>query len=184
MIVAAFIVLGSAYNQDLKGLVLIFGAALTMMIGNFLSGIHAFRRAVPKEGQLLDACSMFYSEGWGVQWSSPGPNALFLSFVTVYMLLPMVVNNDYNGYLLGLLLIIMISNAKYRMDLMCCDKLDIVYGWLMGMLFGLGWYLLAKYIEGTEDKKSGGFLSLTYFNGKSARNVCRVSAKKFKCRKV
>ena len=55
MIIGAFIILSSAFNQDIKGVLFMTGAAIMMFIGQFFSS--SLGRKVPKNADLA-ACNM------------------------------------------------------------------------------------------------------------------------------
>jgi hypothetical protein len=67
MIIGAFIILSSAFNQDIKGVLFMTGAAIMMFIGQFFSS--SLGRKVPKNADLA-ACNMFTSSGWGFEYSA------------------------------------------------------------------------------------------------------------------
>ena len=58
MIIAAFIVMSSAFNQDIKGIIFMAGASIIMFIGQFISS--SLGRKVPKNADL-GACNLFSS---------------------------------------------------------------------------------------------------------------------------
>ena len=60
MLLAAFTLMTSAFNQDLKGIIFIMGGVILMTIGKFISS--SLGRKVPKEINLM-ACNLFNSGG-------------------------------------------------------------------------------------------------------------------------
>ena len=50
MIIAAFIVMASAFNQDIKGIIFMVGASMLMFMGQFISS--SLGRKVPKNADL------------------------------------------------------------------------------------------------------------------------------------
>ena len=179
MIIGAFIVLSSAFNQDIKGILFMTGAAIMMFIGQFFSS--TLGRKVPENADLA-ACNIFTSSGWGFKYSSPGPNALFLSFVTTYLIFGMWGHNNFNWVLLGALLIIVAVNAFFRIKLLNCgDAIDVcVFGWGFGAIGAVIWYGIMAAAESA----SQGTMSLTYFGDESGVNQCKITNKKFKCKKL
>jgi hypothetical protein len=178
MIIAAFIVMGSAFNQDIKGLIFMAGASIIMFLGQFLSS--SLGRRVPKDADLA-ACNLFSSSGWGFEYSAPGPNALFLAFTASYFIIGMAAHSNFNWALLGMLLVILVVNAFFRVQLLKCGtNIDILFGWAFGIIGGVIWYGLMSFIESQHD----GALSLTYFGSDSGANRCKITNKKFKCKKL
>lgn len=178
MIIGAFIVLSSAFNQDIKGVLFMTGAAIMMFIGQFFSS--SLGRKVPKNADLA-ACNMFTSSGWGFEYSAPGPNALFLSFVATYLIFGMAAHSNFNWVLLGALLIMVTVNAFFRVKLLNCgEPIDILFGWAFGIIGAVIWYGMMAAAESA----SQGTMSLTYFGDESGVNQCKITNKKFKCKKL
>ena len=178
MIIAAFMVMASAFNKDIKGLIFMGGAMIIMFMGQFLSS--SLGRKVPKNADLA-ACNLFSSSGWGFEYSAPGPNALFLAFTASYLIFGMAAHNNFNWDLLGILLVILVVNAFFRVKLLNCGMpIDILLGWGFGIIWGVVWYGLMRAIESQHD----GNLSLTYFNDTSGANRCKITNKKFRCKKL
>jgi len=178
MILAAFTVLASAFNKDLKGVIFMAGAVIIMFIGQFISS--SLGRKPPKEIDLA-ACNMFSSSGWGFEWSSPAPNALFLAYAATYFIASMAFHQNFNWALLGALIVVLTTNAFFRMQLLHCGTgIDLLFGWSFGIIWGIIWYTIMSAIESQHD----GTISLTYFGDEGGVNRCKLSKKKFKCKKL
>jgi len=178
MIIGAFIVLSSAFNQDIKGILFMAGAAIIMFLGKFFSS--SLGRKVPKNADLA-ACNMFSDSGWGYEYSAPAPNALFLSFTACYLIFGMAAHNNFNWVLLGSLLVIVVVNAFFRVKLLNCGMpIDILFGWAFGIIGGVIWYGIMTAIESKYD----GAVSLTYFGDSDGGNKCKITNKKFRCKKL
>jgi len=178
MILAAFVIFASAFNKDIKGLIFMAGAVIIMFIGQFISS--ALGRK-PTENIDLAACNMFSSSGWGFEWSAPAPNALFLAYAATYFIAAMAFHQNFNWALLGMLIVIMTTNAGFRLKLLHCGtSIDLLFGWTFGIIWGLLWYGCMAMIESQHD----GTISLTYFGDNSGVDKCKITNKKFKCRNV
>ena len=133
------------------------------------------------EAADLASCNMFTSSGWGFEYSAPGPNALFLSFVATYLIFGMAAHSNFNWVLLGSLLIIVAVNAFFRVKLLNCgEPIDILFGWAFGIIGAVIWYGMMAAAESA----SQGTMSLTYFGDESGVNQCKITNKKFKCKKL
>lgn len=178
MILAAFVIFASAFNQDIKGLVFMAGAVIIMFIGQFISS--ALGRK-PPENIDLAACNMFSSSGWGFEWSAPAPNALFLAYAATYFIAAMAFHQNFNWALLGMLIVIVVANAGCRLKLLhCCTSIDLLFGWTFGIIWGILWYGCMAMIESQND----GAISLTYFGDDNSGDKCKLTNKKFKCRNI
>jgi len=178
MILAAFVIFASAFNKDIKGLIFMAGAVIIMFIGQFISS--SLGRTPPKNIDLA-ACNMFSSSGWGFEWSAPAPNALFLAYAATYFIAAMAFHQNFNWALLGMLIVIMATNAGFRLKLLHCGtSIDLLFGWTFGIIWGILWYGCMAMIEAQHD----GAISLTYFGDDSSGDKCKLTKKKFKCRNV
>lgn len=177
MILAAFVILASAFNNDVKGLVFMVGALITMFSGSLMAaGIDK----PPPDGIDYVACNMFSDSGWGVAYTSPGRNAVFLSYAATYLIASMLLNHSFHWGLLGLLIVIMVANASIRTKLLkCVMPVDILFGWSVGIFFALGWMLLIYAIQSKYDCGS-----LVYFSDEGSGDKCKLTNKKFRCRNI
>jgi len=187
-------VLESALNQNIKGILYVTGLLFTMMLGNLVSS--AFPNRVPgiikgtserNKGQLMydPACNIFETgtDGWGTLYSSPGPHALFYAFTLAYVCVGMFISHNINWAIFGLLIGFMLLSAFLRISppMSCVKPIDIMLGYIGGLLCGLGWFV-AIYM--TENSYSPA-LDLTYFNQYSSdRETCKLEKNKaFRCTK-
>ena len=178
LLLAAFTLMASAFNQDIKGIIFIMGGVMLMAMGQFISS--SLGRLVPKTINL-DACNMFNSGAWGSTYSAPAPNALFLAYAFTYITAGMFFHSDYNWPLLGMLGMILLINAFFRVNsLHCGTPIDLIFGWSFGLIWAVGWYFIMAMVENKYDNQ----ISLTYFNGEAGGDKCKLTNKKFKCKKI
>ena len=171
-------VLSSFFNQNLKGIVFVLGALMTTFLGKLISG--SLNRKPP---QGMDQwCNFFATSGLGVDWSAPGPDAMYLAFTFVYMVSGMIFHRNYNWFLMSGLLVLLISNGFFRMKMRCVQGVDIGIGYLVGAICAIGWYFLMAMFESSAFNNQ---VSLTYFNDVGDdSNKCTLTKKKFKCKKI
>ena len=182
MILAAFVIFASAFNKDIKGVVFMVGAVIIMSIGQFISSSLG-RRPPTTSFKSLDTCNMFSlgNSGWGYEWSAPAPNALFLVYAATYFIAPMFFHQNFNWGLLGILIVIMVTNAWFRFKLLHCVRMgDLLFSFGFGSIWGLIWYGCMAMMEAQHD----GTISLTYFGDDSGVDKCKLTKKKFKCRNI
>ena len=178
MLIACFSILASVFNQDLKGVLFITGGVIIMWFGSFITT--TLGQLVPQDSDRL-ACNLFTSGNWGTKYSSPGPNALFLSYAFAYLTSGMFWYSNYNFALLPVLILTLLGNAWLRVrSFRCVNPLDVFGGWFLGLVWGVGWYAIMAAIESSNDNK----LSLTYFNASDYGDKCKVTNRKFRCKKV
>lgn len=177
MILAAFVIFASAFNKDIKGLIFMAGAVIIMFIGQFMSSTLGITRPDKFD---LEACNIFSSSN-RVKWSAPAPNALFLTYAATYFIASMAFHQNFNWGLLGILIVIMVTNVGFRFKLLhCVGSKDILLGFVFGSIWGIIWYGCMAMIEAQHD----GAISLTYFGDDSSGDKCKLTKKKFKCRNI
>ena len=72
-------------------------------------------------------------------------------------------------------------NAFFRVKLLNCgEPIDILFGWAFGIIGGVIWYGIMTAIESKYD----GAVSLTYFGDSDGGNKCKITNKKFRCKKL
>jgi hypothetical protein len=93
----------------------------------------------------------------------------------------MALNQNFNWGLLGILIVIMGANAGIRVQLLrCIGPIDIMFGWFFGILWAFLWYGLMSMMEAQYD----GMIPLVYFGDEISGDKCKLTNKKFKCRKI
>jgi len=184
-------VLDSFFNQNMKGIVFLFGALVTMFLGNMLAP--TFGRKVPNitRGDRVtfnSACNLMdkSSDGWGTEWSSPAPHVLYLAFTISYLILSMISGNGIQIGIIILLGIVFLWSIGLRtaglglpiQSLNCVKKLDVVIGIILGLFFGLIWFASIWAIQNSNDPP----YDMLYFNnGGSGPNRCSLKNQTFKC---
>ena len=192
MFISACAIMSSVFNRDLKGYIFVGGALILMGIGALLSssiGNQSFM--VPKSSTHsgpsrpyikdfnVEVCNIFSTDPWGLTYSSPEAHSLFLSYAFTYITAGMFFHGDYNFPLLTMLTIVLLGNAYVRTMLKCGDTMDIMIGWSMGLLWGAGLYAGMYFME----KQNDNMISLTYFSGSDGADKCKITNRKFKCKK-
>ena len=200
VIIPSFAILGSLYNQDIKGFLYVLGVVIAMGSGKWMSTLipsyvpHAPGGVV--NGKYIagkfkpyndQACNLFGDgiagdgNGWGTVRSSPGPHALFLAFTLTYMALPMFMNNNINYLVLGGLMLLLILSAMLRVmpPMFCIGWSDVVMGWGTGFILGSCWLFFLRWVNTTYSTNS-----LTYFSKlKSDKQMCVLEKSAFRCKK-
>ncbi len=182
MFITIAAILESALKQNVKGILYITGALFTMLLGNLTSS--SFPNRV--DPTYDPACNMFDTGagGWGTLYSSPGPHALFYAYTIVYMTLGMFINKNINWPIFTILIAFTILSAALRITapMKCIKPIDLMIGYLGGILCGLAWYVAIYAAENSASPT----LDLTYFGQASSdRETCSMEKNKaFRCTKV
>jgi len=179
LLISSFALLQSAFNQDIKGVIFLLGAAIIMFLGKWTASL--FPNRVP--AGFDDACNIFETgdQGWGTTYSSPGPHQLFLWYAATYICTGMFVNGPTNWTLFGVFITLIIASGTIRYwQLKCVNVIDIVLGTVGGATWGLLWYFIISSTENSYDPQ----LDLTYFNSYTNNPKCTIGSRAFRCKKL
>ena len=198
-------VIDSAYNMSLKGIMYVFGVIISMFFGKLLSASFPFRVPGIEDGmketefatsqlksdkyafenpKFHPSCNLISKPdhaGWGTFYSSPDMYSLFYSFTLIYIITSMLNNNDFNLFILSILLFFFLLSSYFRTNVFYCVQFrDILIGMVIGSLIGFLWFMFISVIE-----KSLKIYDLTYFNNnKENNNKCKMKNKQFRCKKI
>ena len=126
---------------------------------------------VAQEKKVYSMLGSYISPAEGVSWE----------IKDVYISAGMFFHQNYNWGLFGMLIVILLTNAYFRVQsLHCGTPIDILFGWSFGIIWAIGWYAIMAVIENQHD----GAISLTYFGNEDGADKCKLTNKKFKCRKI
>ena len=195
-------ILLSAYNFDSKGIFYVIGTLINTFFGWLFARVWphpkpGMRRATrperddnpngpkvrrnPAEDLGSVNCSIFgLDANWGIEGlgSTPDSHALFLAFTFVYILLGATENSKGSSsiILLVLLGIFMLLSGAFRMSSMtCCQPWDVLIGWVIGSLIGIG--LIACMMLMGDNLN----LNVIYFSDPTGNSKCDLSDKEYKC---
>jgi hypothetical protein len=170
LLLGFFMVMISLFNQDLKGLIYLSGILLATVFNVFLMNMIKSRKDV----DAAASCSLIEMPFNMSLYNSPSMNSVFLSFTAMYLILPMVANNQINYPLIAFLLSLFSIDAINKFMNKCTSIGGIVIGLLSGAIYGTLWYTLFH---------ATGNDSLLYFDETLSNRVYCARPKKqtFKC---
>jgi hypothetical protein len=138
----------SIFYQDLKAVILLSGIFFTIYIlkqvtdGNFNND----------DNNFIIYCSMFNT------LETPGTSTAVISFMFMYMLLPMIYNNEYNALVLTTISLLWILDIYHKLfQYACFDKSIAIIATLIGLSCSSG-YFFTIYNLGEE------YYNFLYFN--------------------
>jgi hypothetical protein len=171
ILVASFLVVGSAFNQNAKGFIYLCGLLLSFIIGVGFKNL--FRTG--RQGVIQDDCSIFQFPPLITTYTLPDLNSLLLTFTAAYLFWPMFKGETPpNAWMIIILLTFIIGNGITRTLKGCNNVMDLIIGIMLGFACGTGWFFLFWL---TNNKK------LLYLDDLlSNKVVCnRPSKQTFKC---
>jgi hypothetical protein len=170
LFLGTFLVLVSVFNQNIKGLIYLSLVLITSVISYGISAIIK-NPPLPNAGAI---CNLIDFPLVPTQFNVPNFNSVFISFTFMYLLLPMVVNDQVNYWLVGVIITLFTIDAYVKLNNYCTENKGILYGSVIGLTCGaMGYFIL----------KMNDLESLLFFNDLTSNNVvCKRPAKqKFKC---
>jgi len=108
------------------------------------------------------------------RYNVPNYNSMFIAFTLMYLLLPMLSNNQINFWIVGVIISIFAVDAYVKLMYFCTVPRGITIGAVVGLTLGAIWYFLLKF---------NNFESLLFFNDLTSNNVVckRPTNQTFKC---
>lgn len=170
LFLGTFLVLISVFNQNIKGLIYLGGVLMASIINLAISWMIG---SEPEENQGA-ICNLIEFPLVSTQYNVPNYNSMFISFTLMYLLLPMLSNNQINFWIVGTIVSIFAVDAYVKLQYSCTVPRGIVFGGIIGSALGAAYYFILK----LSDVKS-----LLFFNDLTSNNVVckRPQNQTFKC---
>jgi hypothetical protein len=168
--VTFFMLMTSMFNQDTKALVWLGGVALFTMV--VLAMQVLFKSPVSRDANAV--CGAFKLPGQIGRYNVPSVTSYFIAFTLSYLMLPMMANKSWNYFIIIGFATLFAIDATTKMRGKCTTSSGILFGGLLGYLFGLVWYTIISGAGGTK---------LLYFNTGGSNNVIcsKPKSQTYKC---
>ena len=170
LFLGTFLVLVSVFNQNIKGLVYLGGVLIASVI-NYAVSMGIGSEPIPSEGSICNLMEVPFIPN---RYNVPNYNSMFIAFTLMYLLLPMLSNNQINFWMVGTIVSIFAIDAYVKLQYSCTVPRGITIGGIVGAALGAVWYFLLKFNK---------FESLLFFNDLTSNNVVcnRPKNQTFKC---
>lgn len=170
LFLGTFLILISVFNQNIKGLIYLGGVLIASVLN---LGIMLAIGSEPVENQGA-ICNLLEFPLIPAQYNVPNYNSMFISFTLVYLLLPMLANNQVNMWIIGTIVSIFAIDAYVKLQYSCTVPRGITFGAIVGSFFGAAWYFTMKFSHHE---------SLLFFHDLVSNNVIcqRPKNQTFKC---
>ena len=161
LFLGTFLVLVSVFNQNIKGMIYLGGVLIASVI-NYMVSMVIGSEPLESEGTICNLVEF------------PNYNSMFIGFTLMYLLLPMLSNNQINFWIVGTIVSIFAVDAYVKLQYFCTVPRGITIGGVVGAALGAVWYFLLKF---------NNFESLLFFNDLTSNNVVcnRPKNQTFKC---
>ena len=170
LFLGTFLVLVSVFNQNIKGLVYLGGVLIASVI-NYAVSMGIGSEPIPSEGTICNLMEVPFIPN---RYNVPNYNSMFIAFTLMYLLLPMLSNNQINFWIVGTIVSIFAVDSYVKLQYSCTVPRGITIGGIVGAALGAVWYFLLKFNK---------FESLLFFNDLTSNNVVcnRPKNQTFKC---
>jgi hypothetical protein len=147
------------------------GGVLIASVINYMVSMVIGSEPLDNEGSI---CNLVEFPLIPSRYNVPNYNSMFIGFTLMYLLLPMLSNNQINFWIVGTIVSIFVVDAYVKLQYFCTVPRGITIGGIVGLTLGAIWYFLLKL---------NNFESLLFFNDLTSNNVVckRPQNQTFKC---
>lgn len=183
-LVPLYLLMGSFFNQDLKG----FFYIVMLLINVYLTFVTSGMLKLPKSANHSSAVCKFgpfnsflniFGDTYGASNNgSVSINSSIISFTMAYLLVPMYNSGNVNFSIFAVFLSLLTINGFTQISTNCTTTIGAILGGVLGLMFG---YLLVTFVSNA-DKNLSKFL---YFNEQEdGGSKCKLSKQKYTCKKI
>jgi len=171
LLLSFFLVMLSAFNSDIKGIVYLGGVMIASLINFVIMNTLNIRMPglVPPNCNLVEFPFNLNS------YISPAFNTMYITFTLIYLLMPMVYMSTVNYPVIISILCILVLDAVTKVLKGCTNFMGVLLGCMVGLVLGILWFIV---FYATNNKE------LLFFNVDASNKVMcsRPDKQTFKCR--
>ena len=183
-LIPMYLLMGSFFNQDLKGFFYIALLLLNVYLTFVTSGMFQLPppanngSALCKFGPFNSFLNMFGNSYGTSNNGSISINSSIIGFTTAYLLVPMYNSGNVNFSILAVFLSLLTINGFTQIANSCATTIGAVLGGVLGMMFG---YIIVTFVSNSDPNLK----KLLYFSEqRDGKNKCKLSKQKYTCKKV
>mgnify|MGYP001177080284 CR=1 FL=1 len=179
-LIPVYLLMGSFFNQDLKGLFYLLLLTLNVWI---TFGISKFLKLQGGSNSESNVCNFGPFNGLltiGNNYNTNGLsiNSSIIGFTLSYLLVPMYNNNEINYAIVAMFLSLFSINGWVQMSNQCANAINVIFGGLIGILLG---YTIVTFLDNIDKNMR----ALLYFNETIDNSkTCKITKQKYSCRRV
>ena len=168
-----FVILASAFNGTIQNGIVYFSGIIVISFFAFLISKMMDNYNIEESKMASLSCNILAA---GQKWTTPNLDSTVLAFTFVYLLSPMLANNQMNIEVLVTIGVLFAANILFQLKNSCLGNsymLAIVVGLLLGSIGGFLWFLMFFFTK----------KDLLFFNELLSNNVVcsRPSKQRFRC---
>tara|TARA_Y100000590_G_C15537276_1_gene945510 strand:+ start:458 stop:1081 length:624 start_codon:yes stop_codon:yes gene_type:complete len=179
-LIPLYLLMGSFFNQDLKGLFYLGLLTINVYLTFFVSKFLRIQSGINSESNV---CNFGPFNGFLTTMGSYNNNSLsinssIIGFTLSYLAVPMYNNNNINYSIIAMFMVLFSINGWVQLSNQCAKAVSIILGGVIGMLMG---YTIVTFLD-TIDKN---MRALLYFNETLDKSkTCKLTKQKYSCRRV
>ena len=169
ILIVFFFLMLSAMNQNFKGLILMAGLCIALLLNTFI----ATQVGSLRVADASIACNLI-DVPYLNNYDNPSNASMVIAFIFTYLVLPMIYNNQPNYPVIILLTILFLVDTIFRYKHKCTTPIGWFFGLIVGFITSFLWFNIFRGI-GADD--------LLYFNELGSNSIrCQKPEKQtFKC---
>ena len=138
LLLSFFLVMLSAFNSDIKGVVYLGGVLIASLINFVIMNTLNIRMpgGVPPNCNLVEFPFNLNS------YISPAYNSMYITFTLIYLLMPMVYMSKVNYPVIIGILTILLIDAVTKVLKGCTNFMGILLGCMVGLVLGILWFIV------------------------------------------
>ena len=143
LIITFFLIMNSIFYSNIKALIFIIGAIISLFINVLLMNIFQ----VPVYNDQSPVCKLIefpYFDNYFSKYNTPSMNSMFIAFTFNYIYLPMVSEKRMNYAFFAFLFILFGVDAITQSNNRCANGAGILLGGIIGLLLGYAWYTIVS----------------------------------------
>ena len=173
-LIPLYLLMGSFFNQDLKGLFYLGLLTINVYITFFVSKFLRIQSGINSESNV---CNFGPFTGLVSNNNSISTNSSIIGFTMGYLVVPMFNNQNINYSILAMFLLLFSINGFTQYANKCTQGIGIILGGIIGFLIS---YMVIMLLEADNTLKN-----LIYFNESTDQsNKCKLIKQKYKCKKM
>lgn len=165
-----YFILSSIFNKDIKAIIYIAGLLIGTIVAWFPLVFILRHTSNPEESAYCKVVNVF---PFLAAYNVPSYSSYFISFTAAYLIIPMIKNNDMNGWVFALMIIILGVDSIVKLKQKCTTVLGVFLGMIVGLIWSSIWVCIFLYLQ-------PGLLYFDMVNGR--KEMCSMpSQKEFVC---
>lgn len=139
-----YFILASIFNKDIKAIIYIAGLLIGTIVAWFPLVFILRHASYPDESAYCKVINVF---PFLASYNVPSYSSYFITFTAAYLIIPMIKNNDMNGWVFALMIIILGVDSIVKLKQKCTSVLGVFLGMIVGLIWSCIWVFIFLYLQ-------------------------------------